>query len=275
MNLSGSGTLPEAWPASVRNEACSRCPVSSADALVMHFCCLLCLRSKWSGRRCVPLTCSPCAIAGGRPKRAQKGTHGKAAPGEDDPTVIGRSDEQQHESEPPMDAHGKGDDQTVIGRSDEEQHGSGTPEPGSSQGFEASHASEEHGDSSRGEDGGVDLPRPPRRAPADSGQAGPPEWLDEARLQMRDSNPHRRREALSFVLKRVRSAGAEVDGSCGAPVVHKAVLRAVASLLLDGVLTVREEARGTLDKLSTCYPHMRSLCIKYAGQQLTTAAPAR
>ena len=216
----------------------------------------------------------PCAIAGGRPKRAQKGTHGKAAPGKNDPNAISPSDEQQRESEPPMDAHGKGDDQTVIGRSDEEQHGSGTPEPGL-HGFEASHVSEEQGVSSRGEDGGVDLPRPPHRAPADSGQAGPPAWLDEARLQMRDSNPRRRREALSLVLKRILSAGAEVDGSCGAPGVHKAVLRAVSSLLLDGVLMVREEARGTLDKLSTCYPHMRSLCVKYAGQQLTTAAPAR
>lgn len=163
-------------------------------------------------------------------------------------------------------AHGETRPSDVIGRPDQEvpqNH-----ELGASEDPESSRVGEDH-ERSHDENGSIDLP------PTKSGRTGPPEWLDEARSQMRDSNPYRRREALSLVLKRVLSETARDDDGGNASIVHKAVLRAVSSLLLDGAFMVREEARGTLDKLATCYPHVRSLCVKYAGQQLTTAAPAR
>jgi hypothetical protein len=126
-----------------------------------------------------------------------------------------------------------------------------------------------------GRDGSSEVAEMAAQHRARCGLAGPPAWLEEARSYMQDSSPARRKEALSFVLQRVFSATAEGGGAERAPVVHKAVLRAVSSMLMDGALTVREEARGTLDKLSTYYPQVRSLCVKYAGQQLTPAVPPR
>jgi hypothetical protein len=104
---------------------------------------------------------------------------------------------------------------------------------------------------------------------------GPPKWLDAVRDQMQSASPFARKEALGSLLAHaLPQADGGRDGLWRA-CVHKAVLRAAASLLTDSVLHVREEAQSTLVKISACFPAMQSACVKYAGQHLTMAAPVR
>lgn len=107
-------------------------------------------------------------------------------------------------------------------------------------------------------------------------EVGRPEWLEELRVQMKDVSPFARREALEAlcaqVVSRSASVGASRQTSAG---VHKAVLRAVATLLADGVSHVREAAQQTLVQIQQVHPGVCSQCVKYAGQHLDTVAPVR
>ena len=107
-------------------------------------------------------------------------------------------------------------------------------------------------------------------------EVGRPEWLEELRVQMKDVSPFARREALEAlcaqVVSRSASVGASRPTSAG---VHKAVLRAVATLLADGVSHVREAAQQTLVQIQQVHPGVCSQCVKYAGQHLDTVAPVR